>query len=63
MQIKTRYNLIKLVLEDDDFYDENLQHLLHQPYVNEVYLRWISENEYKETPEFYKAKKLERKKR
>lgn len=63
IRILTRYNEIKLILEDEMFYDENLQNLLQQEYVKEVYLRWISENEYKNNSEYNKVKKLERKKK
>lgn len=61
IRILTRYNEIKLILEDEMFYDENLQNLLQQEYVKEVYLRWISENEYKNNSEYNKVRKLERK--
>ena len=61
LRIRTRYNEIKLILDDDQFYDENLQNLLHQEYVSEVYLRWISEKEYQRNYEYNKVKKLERK--
>ena len=63
MKITTKFNEIKLILEDNDFYDENLQHLLHQEYVSEVYLRWIDEKEYKRNNEYNKVRKLERKKK
>lgn len=62
MIIKTKYNEIKLILEDTDFYDENLQHLLRQSYVSGVYLRWIDEQEYQRNSEYNKVRKLERKK-
>ena len=61
MVIKTKYNEIKLILEDETFYDENLQNLLQQPYVSEVYLRWIDEKEYQRNSEYNKVRKLERK--
>lgn len=63
MVIKTKYNEIKLILEDETFYDEDLQNLLQQEYVKEVYLRWIDEKEYKRNSEYNKVKKLERKPR
>lgn len=62
MIIKTKYNEIKLILEDGTFYDEELQNLLQQEYIREVYLRWIDEKEYQRNPEYNKVKKLERKK-
>lgn len=62
MRILTKYNEIKLMLEDNDFYNENLQQLLQQEYINEVYLRWVSEKEYNKNPQYNKVKKLERKK-
>ena len=61
MIIKTKYNEIKLILEDGTFYDEELQNLLQQEYIREVYLRWIDEKEYQRNPEYNKVKKLERK--
>jgi len=61
--IKTKYNEIKLILDDDQFYDERLQQLLHQEYVQEVYLRWIDKNEYQRNPQYNKVRKLERKKK
>ena len=61
MIIKTKYNEIKLILEDETFYDENLQNLLQQPYVSEVYLRWIDKKEYQRNSEYNKVRKLERK--
>lgn len=61
MIIKTKYNEIKLILEDGTFYDDELQNLLQQEYIREVYLRWIDEKEYQRNPEYNKVKKLERK--
>ena len=61
MIIKTKYNEIKLILEDGTFYDDDLQNLLQQEYIREVYLRWIDEKEYQRNPEYNKVKKLERK--
>lgn len=61
MVIKTKYNEIKLILEDGTFYDEELQNLLQQEYIREVYLRWIDEKEYKRNSEYNKVRKLERK--
>lgn len=61
IRIRTRFNEIKLILDDDQFYDENLQNLLHQEYVNEVYLRWISEKEYLTNSNYNKVRRLERK--
>ena len=60
--IKTKYNEIKLILDDDQFYDERLQNLIQQEYVQQVYLRWIDANEYHKNPEYNKIRKLERKK-
>jgi len=61
MVIKTKYNEIKLILEDGTFYDDDLQNLLQQEYIREVYLRWIDKKEYQRNPEYNKVKKLERK--
>ena len=56
IKIKTRFNEIKLII--DDFYDERIQSLIQQPYVQGVYLRWIDELEYKRNPEYNKIKRL-----
>ncbi len=60
LKIKTKFNLVELAV--DDFYDENVQLLIQQPYVQGVYLRWIDEKEYQTNPEYCKAKRLEKKK-
>lgn len=62
IKIVTKFNEIKLILENNDFYNENLQNFLQQEYVQQVYLRWISEKEYKNNSEYSKIRKLERKK-
>lgn len=62
MRILTKYNEIKLILEDGTFYDEDLQNLLQQEYIKEVYLRWIDEKEYQKNSEYNTTKRLERKK-
>lgn len=61
MRILTKYNEIKLILEDGTFYDDDLQNLLQQEYIREVYLRWIDEKEYERNQEYNKVRKLERK--
>ncbi len=61
MRILTKYNEIKLILEDGTFYDEELQNLLQQEYIREVYLRWIDEKEYERNQEYNKVRRLERK--
>ena len=58
IKIKTRFNEIKLII--DDFYDERIQSLIQQSYVEGVYLRYINELEYKRNPEYNKVKRLER---
>ena len=58
IKIKTKYNLIELII--DDFYDERIQSLIQQSYVEGVYLRYINELEYKRNPEYNKVKRLER---
>lgn len=63
MRILTKYNEIKLILEDGTFYDEELQNLLQQEYIREVYLRWITEKEYERNSEYNKVRRLERNKR
>lgn len=56
IKIKTKFNEIKLII--DDFYDERIQSLIQQSYVQGVYLRWIDELEYKTNPEYSKVKRL-----
>ena len=56
LKIETKFNEIELAV--DDFYDENVQLLIQQPYVQAVYLRWIDEKEYQTNPEYHKAKRL-----
>lgn len=56
LKIKTKFNEIKLII--DDFYDERIQSLIQQSYVQGVYLRWIDELEYKSNPEYNKVKRL-----
>ena len=56
LKIKTKFNEIKLII--DDFYDERIQSLIQQPYVQDVYLAWISEKEYEENHEYQKVKRL-----
>ena len=56
LKIKTKYNLIKVVT--DDFYDENIQQLIRQPYVQGVFLRYIDEKEYETNQEYNKVKRL-----
>lgn len=58
LKIKTKFNLIELVV--DDFYDERIQQLIQQEYVQGVYLRWIDELEYERNHEYHKAKRLKR---
>lgn len=59
IKIKTKFNEIKLII--DDFYDERIQSLIQQSYVEGVYLRYINELEYQSNPEYNKIKRLERK--
>ena len=61
IRITTRFNEIKLILDDGEFYDENLQQLLQQPYITGVYLRWISEEEYRTNSNYNKVRRLEKK--
>lgn len=58
LKIKTKYNLIELII--DDFYDERIQSLIQQSYVEGVYLRWIDKLEYKTNPEYSKVKRLKK---
>lgn len=60
LKIKTKFNEIELVI--DDFYDEGVQQLIQQPYVQGVYLRWINKLEYKTNPEYSKVKRLRKEK-
>ena len=58
LKIETKYNEIKL--ENDDFYDENIQQLIRQPYVQGVFLRYIDEKEYETNQEYNKVKRLKK---
>jgi len=58
IKIKTKYNLIELII--DNFYDERIQSLIQQSYVEGVYLRYINELEYKRNPEYSKVKRLKK---
>ncbi len=58
LKIETKYNEIKLVT--DDFYDENIQQLIRQPYVQGVFLRYIDEKEYETNQEYNKVKRLKK---
>ena len=60
LKIKTKFNLIKLIV--DDFYDERVQQLIQQEYVQGVYLRWINEKEFETNYEYQKVKRLRKKK-
>ena len=58
LKIKTKFNLIELIV--DDYHDEEVQQIINQPYVEDVYLRCIDE----EKEESYsKVKKLRKQKR
>ena len=59
LKIKTKFNFIELVV--DDFYEESVQQLIQQPYVQGVYLRWIDEFEYQNNWQYSKVKRLEKK--
>lgn len=48
--VKTKYNEIKLLLED--FYDESFQQLIRQPYVMGVYLKCVEEKELESNPQY-----------
>lgn len=58
--VKTKYNEIKLILED--FYDESFQQLIQQPYVQGIYLRYIHENELETNPEYASIYRVNKKK-
>ena len=60
LKIKTKFNLIKIIV--DDFYDERVQQLIQQEYVQGVYLRWINEKEFETNYEYQKVKRLIKKK-
>ena len=62
IKVRTKYNEIKLILEDEDFYNENFQQLIQQEYVQQVYLRWIDEKEYLSNEEYRNIFRLEKKK-
>lgn len=58
LKIKTKFNEIELLV--DDYYDEEVQQIITQPYVEAVYLCCIDE-EQEET--YSKVKKLNKQKR
>lgn len=58
VKIKTTYNVIELLV--DDYFDKEVQELISQPYVQEVYLRCIDYediNDYRGIKRLVKEKK------
>ena len=53
LKIKTEQNTIELII--DDFFDEQVQEIINQSYVKEVYLRCI---DYENKDEYKSIKKL-----
>ena len=58
LKIKTKFNEIELLV--DDYYDEEVQQIITQPYVEAVYLRCIDEEQ---EENYSKVKKLNKQKR
>lgn len=58
LKIKTKFNELELII--DDYHDEEVQEILNQPYIEDVYLCSISEDK-KEN--YSKVKKLIKQKR
>ena len=60
IKIKTTHNIIELIV--DDYFSEDVQEIINQPYVEEVYLRCIDyENieDYKDVKRLVKEKSHE----
>ena len=60
IKIKTTHNIIELIVED--YFSEEVQEIINQPYVEEVYLRCIDyENidDYKDVKRLVKEKSHE----
>lgn len=57
--VKTKYNEIKMLLED--FYDESFQQLIRQPYVCGVYLQCVDEKDIENNPQYANVYKVKRK--
>lgn len=58
IKIKTTHNVIELLV--DDYFSEEVQEIINQPYVEEVYLRCIDyedKNDYKDVKRLVKEKK------
>lgn len=58
IKIKTTHNVIELIVED--YFSEEVQEIINQPYVQEVYLRCIdyeNKNDYKDVKRLVKEKK------
>ncbi len=58
IKIKTTHNVIELLV--DDYFSEEVQEIINQPYVQEVYLRCIDyedKNDYKDVKRLVKEKK------
>lgn len=58
LKIKTKFNKLELII--DDYHDEEVQEILNQPYIEDVYLCNIDEDK-KEN--YSKVKKLIKQKR
>jgi hypothetical protein len=57
IKIKTTHNVIELIV--DDYFSEEVQEIINQPYVEEVYLRCIdyeNKNDYKDVKRLVKGK-------
>lgn len=57
IKIKTTHNVIELIV--NDYFSEEVQEIINQPYVEEVYLRCIDyedKNDYKDVKRLVKGK-------
>lgn len=58
LRVKTKYNTIELMVED--YFSEEVQEIINQPYVEEVYLRCV---DYEDKKDYKKVKKLVKEKK
>ena len=56
IKVKTKYNTVEMIV--DDYFSEEVQEIINQPYVEEVYLRCI---DYENINDYKKVKKMVRK--
>ena len=58
IKIKTEHNTIELIV--DNYFDKDVQKIINQPYVNEVYLRCI---DYEDKKDYNSIKRLVKEKK